>query len=344
MGLQEIQERLELKKAKDRESALKARVAEQEERILDLEAELEVAFQVKNSDKKTAFTPAKVGKNMRGDCIAHMIASDWHLEEKVDPATVSGLNEYNLAVAAGRAQRFFDKGLWLCELASRGLYVRGLVVALLGDLITGQHREEAIENNLLSPPEAVEFAFDLLRAGFKMLKKEAHFSEPIVVACCSGNHGRTVDKPRASTREKHSFEWMLYRALQRELQDGRMKFEIATGYHLNRKEYGHTIRYHHGDALKYNGGIGGITIPATKAIHSWNRGTPATLDVFGHFHTQMDGACFLANGSMIGANAYAVRIKAAHERPQQTFFLLDKENGKILTAPIFVTEGKNHAK
>jgi hypothetical protein len=114
----------------------------------------------------------------------------------------------------------------------------------------------------------------------------------------------------------------------------RVEFLVAMGYHSYVELYGKTIRFHHGHAINYGGGVGGITIPVKKAIANWQRGRKADLDCFGHFHQFMDGGTFIANGSMIGYNAFALQIKAEFEKPKQAFFLWDKTRGKTVTAPI----------
>jgi len=83
--------------------------------------------------------------------------------------------------------------------------------------------------------------------------------------------------------------------------------------------------------------VGGIYIPTNKAIAQWNKGVRADLDVFGHFHQFIDAGNFVANGSLIGYNAYALRIKADYEPPKQAFFLVNKRfNSKSIVTPIFV--------
>ena len=62
----------------------------------------------------------------------------------------------------------------------------------------------------------------------------------------------------------------------------------------------------------------------------------ADLTVFGHFHQSVSHKDFVCNGSLIGYNAYAERIKAEYEAPQQSFFLIDREHGKTIEAPIFL--------
>ena len=102
------------------------------------------------------------------------------------------------------------------------------------------------------------------------------------------------------------------------------------------KLYGKVIRFHHGDNIKFQGGIGGLTIPVEKAIANWNRATPADLDVFGHWHQCQQNPKWCSNGSLIGYNAYALSIKAQFEPPQQTYFLFDHKRGRTITAPIIL--------
>ena len=94
------------------------------------------------------------------------------------------------------------------------------------------------------------------------------------------------------------------------------------------------IRFHHGHAIRYAGGVGGITIPVNKAIGQWQKMKNADVDCFGHWHQYMPLRNFVANGSMIGHNAFATSIKADFERPQQAFFLWDKKRKKTVQIPI----------
>ena len=114
----------------------------------------------------------------------------------------------------------------------------------------------------------------------------------------------------------------------------RVHFVIEDSYHTYLTVYNQTIRFHHGHAIKYGGGVGGLTIPVNKAIAQWNKTRNADLDVFGHWHQQFDGGNFLCNGSLIGYNAFALFIKAGFEAPKQLFFLIDKKRSKTVVCPI----------
>jgi hypothetical protein len=103
--------------------------------------------------------------------------------------------------------------------------------------------------------------------------------------------------------------------------------------------YDKMLRIHHGHNIKYQGGVGGISVPAGKAISQWDKERSAYLDIFGHYHQlEMDTGTskYVLNGSIVGYNAFAVSIKAGFEQPKQGFMLIDKHRGKTVTAPIFV--------
>lgn len=278
-----------------------------------------------------------LNKDKVGEATAIMVASDWHIEENIDPLTINGKNEFNPKIAKERVTKFFQKGLFLTNLIRNGINIDTLVLALLGDLISGYIHEELMENNYLSPTQAILYTQELLISGIDFLIKEGKFKR-IIVPCCFGNHGRTTEKKKVSTSYKNSFEWLLYHNLKKYYENNKnITFIVENGYHTYLNLYNkYTLRFHHGDNIKYGGGIGGITIPVNKAIKQWNSTEQAYLDVFGHFHQQSDGGKFISNGSLCGFNDYALAIKAEYEQPQQSFFVMDKERGKVIVAPIFL--------
>lgn len=267
---------------------------------------------------------------------AFLVASDWHLEETVHRASVNGLNEFNLDIAERRIERLFQNGLKLVDMCRSKSEIETLVLAVLGDLITGYIHEELIEENALSPTQASLKAFELLCSGLDLLVEHGNFRR-ILVPCCYGNHGRTTEKPRVSTGYQNSYEWMLYQFLARKYAGHPVvQVKVAESYFNLLEVYGRTIRFHHGDGIRYKGGVGGITVPLNKAIAQWNKGKPAYLDVMGHWHTRQSTGNCVVNGSIIGYNAYAIQIKADFEHPCQSFFLLHPERGKTVEAPVYV--------
>lgn len=274
------------------------------------------------------------------EATAVALASDWHVEETVDPATVNGLNAYDLSIAQRRARRFFDGTSALLDghSSSGRVRIRNLVLWLGGDLITGTIHDELLESNGLSPLLAVRFARQLISEGMRMLLREHPELERIDVLCSHGNHGRTTHKPRISTGAANSYEHHLYLALADDFRaEERARFRVATGELLYAQLYDRTFRFTHGDAISYGGGVGGITIPIAKAIASWDRSIRADVTCMGHWHQLLFGGNFVVNGSLIGPSAYTVRIKAAMEQGRQAFFLVDSRRGVCQQTSIWTT-------
>lgn len=265
---------------------------------------------------------------------AMLVLSDWHVEERVDPSTINGINEFNPTIASARIRRVFSKALELLDAFYSFTKTRELVVALLGDMITGYIHEELVQNNYMSPTEATLFAQDHIVAGLDQLLKESR-SKSILVPCCHGNHGRTTPKRLVSVGHKNSYEWAMYHTLAKAYRNTpRVAFKIEDGIHNWVDLHGNSLRLHHGDNIKYQGGSGGPSVPALRAIKDWNTARVATCDVFGHLHQRIDHGSFLLNGSLIGFNAYGLSIKAQYERPQQEFMVWG-EAGKLMSVPIF---------
>jgi hypothetical protein len=248
---------------------------------------------------------------------------------------VNGLNAFNLDIAQERVATFFQAVVRLTRLLQQDVKIDTMIVALLGDFISGDIHEEVSELCQLPPMEAVVFAQDRLVGGIDFLLEhtQLHFH----FKCHSGNHARTTKTTRFATENGHSLEYLLYRhiaAVYAARGETRVTFDIAEGPHSYASIYGTAVRFQHGHMVKYGGGVGGIYIPVNKAIAQWNRGRHADLDVFGHFHQQVDGNNFLCNGSLIGYNSFALSIKAPYDVPKQTMVLFDKKRGRTCNWPI----------
>ena len=306
------------------------RIKSHEEAIKSLSDQLDVALAVDRKKPRT-IRPVTCEDGKETEAVAVALASDWHVEEVVRAESVNGLNEFNLGIAEKRIGKFFDGIRRLTEIERDGVEINTLILWLGGDFMSGYIHEELQESNELSPTQTIVWLRDRILAGIQDLKDRGGYDR-IIIPCSFGNHGRTTRKPRYSTGAANSNEWLLYQILAKHLPS--VEWHIAEGYHTYVEVYGKQLRFHHGDGLQYQGGIGGLTIPVEKAIASWNKGKVASLDLFGHFHQFQQNPKWCSNGSLIGFNAFAMQIKAAYEPPQQTFFLLDSKRGRTVTAPI----------
>lgn len=293
----------------------------------DLEASLEMKRGI-----QPIFIEKKVGSNDT-EAVAVVLASDFHLEEIVKPETVNGLNKFNLSIAEERSKQFFQNALKLLIKEQKNAKIDTLVLALLGDFISSNIHEELLENCSLRPIEAIIFAENLLIGGIEFLLENSDVK--IIIPCHVGNHTRITKKIHISTEKGNSLETFMYHHIRNYFKDNpRVEFHISDGYLSYLTVYNYTIRFHHGHAVKYGGGVGGLTIPVNKAIAQWQKLKHADLDCFGHFHQFFDGGNFICNGSLIGYNSFAVMIKGGFEKPKQAFFLIDKKRGKTVVCPI----------
>ena len=271
------------------------------------------------------------------EAVPVIVASDWHTEERVTRAQTSGLNEFNAAICQARVERFFRASLNLIKNhLNPGVEIHTVVLALLGDFITNHLHEEAAETNGALPMQAIVAVQNQIASGIQYYLDNSPYS--FIIPCKSGNHARTTLKTRFATENGHSLEYLMYVHLAAYFrQEKRIQFQINEGYHDYLNIYDKVVRLHHGHAINYGGGIGGIFIPAFKAISQWSKARRADLDIFGHFHQAKDGGNFVSNGSLIGYNSYALSIKADYESPQQTLILIDKKRGRTCTWPVLLS-------
>ncbi len=274
-------------------------------------------------------------KGVKSEATAFIIASDWHFEERIRLGDVNGLNEYNLKIARKRIKNFFKNSLTLLKLSGDDITINNIVLALLGDFINGTIHEEMSETNLLEPAFAVIEVQDLIAGGIQFLLDNTEAN--ITLPCHSGNHARMTAKSRHSSEQGNSLETIMYYNLATFFKDEeRVNFVIAPGHISYMKVYGKVIRFMHGHAIRYAGGIGGIDVPLKKGLLQWDKAIRADISVLGHWHQFRDGGHYIVNGSIVGYNAFALAIKADFEEPRQAFFLLDKKRGKTIVAPILV--------
>lgn len=265
-----------------------------------------------------------------------LVLSDWHIDEPVLPETVSGLNEFNLEIARDRVARLMKGTTKIVSMLKKESDIETLVIAALGDFMSGWIHEELLAGNELTPMEAILEVMNMLTGVIQSIL-DAGIVKNVRVVCCVGNHGRITKKTFYKLRTKTSYEWMMYNMLMQHFQaagETRVSFQIPTGYFNWINVCGQNIRCHHGDNLRYNGGVGGVHIPVRKAIAQWDKGKKSDFDVFGHWHTLEWAKDYVINGSLIGYNTFAEMLKADYQLAAQSLFLMHARFGKTAQYPI----------
>jgi hypothetical protein len=305
------------------------------------EQEREIFLSLKDRSPEVYTIQPKVSAG-NSESVAVILATDWHIEERVLPGDVGGLNKFNLEIGDKRVTKFWQGSFRMFDILRRDTSIKTIVIFLGGDFISNTLHEDQAESNLLMPADAIFKAQNHIISGLKFMLENAPSDVSIHIVAHSGNHGRMTKKQRHTTETGNSLEQYMYYNLKEKFEgEPRLTWQIAEGYHsfLRLFDGKYTIRFHHGHAIRFSGGVGGMYIPVNKAINQWNKGTKVNLDCFGHYHTFIDANNFVANGSLIGYNAYALSIKADYEQPMQAFFLINKKyNSKTMVTPIFVDD------
>ena len=264
-----------------------------------------------------------------------LMLSDVHCEERVDPASVNGDNDYSLDVCQLRLAELQERFFAMLDHERRLADVRRVVIWLGGDFITGHIHPDCVEVAQLTPQNATRWIAERLRG---LVDAVADKAESVVVATNAGNHGRSTDKLRIATELDHSWEQLMYHTLAREERRKNVAWQISTG-HLNYLDLdGFTVRTTHGHSIRYAGGVYGLALPASKAIAAWDAHRRADLTIFGHYHQWgwLRGGRYVSNGSVIGHSAYAVHVKASPERPCQGLVVIDHGRQEVTKAyPLF---------
>lgn len=276
-------------------------------------------------------------RSKKREATAVALASDWHCEERVSLEETNGLNEYSLDIFDKRADLYFVNLAKLINKEQQATTIRNAVLWLGGDFVSGNIHEELMETNQLGPVKAAIHCQKKITGGIHYLLANTDVQWKIV--CSVGNHERITHKKRIKTSIENSLATYMYYALALQFEDDpRVTFRLPNAYHTYVDVHGFTCRFHHGDAIRFGGGVGGIMIPVKKKIARWNTSRRADYDFMGHFHQFFDGGYVVVNGSLIGHSAYAVEIAAEFERPKQAFTLIDSRHGKTGSFPIIVTE------
>lgn len=303
------------------------------------EAQLDRYLAIKKAGPKKILKLRPKTKSKTSESIPILVLADVHYGQRVDPEVVSGLNEYDTEIAEQSLREFFDNGTYLINLMKNETAVKTVVLYLAGDLMSGDIHDDLMEGNDESALEAVVSMKRILNEGIPYILENTG-AEKLIIVGVQDNHGRNTKKPRVATAWKHSYAYLLYAMLGLDYaKDERIHVEYSKGYHAWLDLFGKfPIRFHHGHAIKYSGGVGGISIPANKKVDRWNKARRAYLDVFGHYHQFKYGGDWVCAPSMVGYDPYALFIGADYEPPRQLLLAIEKTKGLTKTEPILLGE------
>ncbi len=332
----------------------KNRITELQRTIAEVNAHNETAAKIRKEIYGLAdITPAPPSwiidkKDSKGHAaIPFAFWSDWHYGEKVSKAETGGVNEYNTKIGKDRVRRLVEGTIRL----ARGFAFRegsakpnGIVVALGGDMISGDIHEELAETNEITPLQCVNDLLDLLIWSIDQLKAE--FGR-VFVPCVIGNHGRTTKKTRAKEAVFRSYEWNLYCMLERYYgRDPNVSVYVPGETDALFRVAGHRFFLTHGNALGVKGGdgiigaLGPIARGSIKVANSEGKiGRDFDYLIMGHWHQEIWLPRVIVNNSLKGYDEYArLFLRADPSRPSQCLWFVHPEHGITARISVYVDD------
>ena len=277
----------------------------------------------------------KFNKRKAGTRYAIALFSDAHIEETVKSASVMGLNEYNVKIAKERIEKYFAN-LVSCLNTDKVEY---LLFASLGDTISGFIHEELSQSNELTPLEATFEAQNLIYNGLKYICDNTELKRIKFVGIV-GNHSRVTNKIQHSNGYKMSYEWLMYKNIQKqaELEGLPIEFDIPESeMAIEDTSDGKRFLFIHGFQIKGsgNGTVCGIYPSLGRLSLKYGKVYKQDKIYLGHFHSCISIPNAVVNGSIIGYNSYALTNGFAYEEPAQMYELYDTNIGQLLTRQIY---------
>ena len=254
--------------------------------------------------------------------------SDTHYGANIKKSEMHGINQYNWTIAARRTAYYIQQ---IIQYKPEYRKNTDVVLQLNGDIIAGLIHDQEIVDLL-----AIQFveSMNILSQAISLLA--ANFNN-VTIICTSGNHGRNIgklNKGRATTTKWDSYEYMLYKALEKIFTGvEHVKFIIPKSPFAICKIYGYNILTTHGDTFLNVGNPGSsINIKSiTTQINNINSGkllkNNEKVDVVcvGHTHTSFiqvlqNGTKLINNGCLVGTDPYAQSLGIITSTPAQILF------------------------
>jgi predicted phosphodiesterase len=273
-----------------------------------------------------------------------LMVSDIHYGEVVRKDEVGGVNEFNAQIAARRIKALTDATVDITSnhMGRSNVPYPGIVVALLGDMISGNLHEELLATNDKTPHQSVNEVIDLLAAMIDTLATK--FGRVFAPAVC-GNHGRSTHKGRYKGLVYSNFDWNIYCGLARYFRkEKNIQFMIPNAADARFNVFGTRFLASHGDNFGVKGGDGiiGVLGPLARGRLKVGQSEAAIgrdFDVLlcGHYHQLVFLPNLICNGTVKGFCDFAhLALRAPYAPPSQALFFVHPKLGITARWPIFL--------
>lgn len=306
--------------------------------------DIATSFSDANIKVPTWVKPKKSKKAAEKHGTPLLMLSDLHLDEVVDPVEVQWWNGYNREIAKIRYERVINKTVEVLKTYVAGIEFDGMVVALGGDIMTGDIHEELARTNEGTIMESIVYWVPVIASGLEFLANELDI--PLWLPCVRGNHDRYSKKKPAKKQAQESFSWIIYHWLQDHFRDrSDIEFAIATAADMAFPVYDTQYLLTHGDQFRGGSGIAGIYSPIMKGQYRKQQrnaslGQPFDYMIMGHFHQLIWGQKIIVNGSLKGYDEYAYDNNFEYEPARQALWITTPEKGITMQMPIYAEDPK----
>ena len=296
----------------------------------------DIALNLKANNVNNFVPSIEANQKHNNEGTAIVQVSDGHFGKIIIPSTVNGLNEYNPDIAKERMETCANNTMKLIKKERGGTKIDNLVLILGGDFLENSQLHHHSEmTTSLSPMEETLFARECLNKYIKTICEYGDFKK-IIIGCTRGNHSRITHRMIASVDYRMNYETILYSILKDDFKDESIEWTIPDSEIAEIDVYGNMLRVVHGHQIKFQGGVGGLTVPLNKYIMRMDQINKAFYNFVHHYHNlSYPTARTTVNGSIVGYDPYAMSIGCTYEPPMQSFQLLDSKRGMTIKAPIF---------
>lgn len=341
----------ELKKSEN-PSYLKAQIKDLKSQLREAERHENTIEVVKDKILKLSHLTPKIPnwvlnpqpkkRNLPG--VPTLFMSDLHWSEIVFADQVGNKNAFNIRIAKRRVRTLIENTIHLLKDHMVNPEYPGIVLALGGDMFSGDIHDELKESNEQTMLQSVLDLYGVMIWVIEELLK--HFPK-IFIPCVTGNHGRMTKKVQHKNRVYSNFDWQLYKFLEKHyhpaagMKDPRVEFQVSDGSDCYYKIFNHRYLLTHGDQFRGGDGMIGPLGPIMRGdFKKRARNSQIDMDyetmILGHFHTLMMLPRLIVNGSLKGLDEYAWAGNFSFEVPAQALWMTHPRNGITFSMPVYV--------
>ena len=158
-------------------------------------------------------TPAKGAPG-----IPTLFISDFHWGEVVTKSNVNNLNEYDRKIGRKRVEFTINSAIDLCTNHMVNPKYPGIVLALGGDMMSGNIHDELTESN---DGTTIDHVLELFDQMIWTISTLADKFGKVFVPTCYGNHSRAYQQYRNKEAAHLSFDWLLYNMLEKHFKNNK---------------------------------------------------------------------------------------------------------------------------